>query len=116
ALERTEVEGVRELTRAEVNQLPGPVLLEFGASWGGNCQAICPRLAALLSRFPHVRPIKIEDGKGKPLGGSFRVKLWPTLVFLKDGKVLKQVARPTDAEMREGLETLGSARSGEAGA
>jgi hypothetical protein len=33
AVERTEVAGVRELTRAEVDQLPGPVLLEFGASW-----------------------------------------------------------------------------------
>jgi thioredoxin 1 len=72
-------------------------------------------LAALLARFPNVRHIKIEDGKGKPLGRSFRVKLWPTLVFLKDGKVLKQMARPTDAEMREGLESLASDQSGEPG-
>lgn len=37
-----------------------------------------------------------EDGSGRPLGRSFRVKLWPTLVFLKDGKEIERVVRPTD--------------------
>jgi thioredoxin 1 len=65
-------------------------------------------LAALLQRFPDVRHIQIEDGKGKPLGRSFRVKLWPTLVFLRDGKMIRQLVRPEAAEIEEGLEAINS--------
>jgi thioredoxin 1 len=65
-------------------------------------------LAALLERNPDVRHIEIEDGKGKPLGRSFRVKLWPTLVFLRDGKVMKQLVRPAAEEVGEGLKAIKS--------
>ncbi len=67
-----------------------------------------PQLAALLRKFPEVRHIKIEDGKGKPLGRSFRVKLWPNLVFMRDGKVVAQVARPSGDEVLKGLEAIGN--------
>lgn len=63
-------------------------------------------MAALLARHPEVRHVRIEDGKGKPLGRSFRVKLWPTLVFLRDGAVKHQVARPSPAEVAEGLAAI----------
>lgn len=95
-----------EPARAEIDSLPGPVLLEFGADWCGHCQALQPGLAALLDRFPHVRHIKVADGRGQPLGRSFGVKLWPTLVFLRDGKSLKQVSRPAIVEAEDGLELI----------
>ena len=50
--------------------------------------------------------MKVEDGKGKPLGRSFRVKLWPTFVFLRDGQPIRQAVRPGTAELREGLEAI----------
>jgi thioredoxin 1 len=65
-----------------------------------------PQLAALLARFPGVRHVKVEDGKGKPLGRSFRVKLWPTLVFLRDGRVVTLAVRPGADEVRAGLEAI----------
>ena len=86
--------------------MDGPVLLEFGATWCGHCQALAPKLALLLEGHPSVHHIKVEDGPGKPLGRSFRVTLWPTLTFLKDGRVVKQVARPGLGEVREGLEGI----------
>ena len=58
---------------------------EFGASWCPHCQAIQPCLEAMLAGYPEVEHISVEDGRGKPLGRSFGVKLWPTLVFLRDG-------------------------------
>jgi thioredoxin 1 len=98
--------GKPEPARQEVDQMPGPVLLEFGTGWCGYCQAIQGPLEALLASFPHVRHIKVEDGKGRPLGRSFGIKLWPNLVFLCDGKVSMQLARPQPEEIRQGLESI----------
>jgi thioredoxin 1 len=63
-------------------------------------------LAALLAKHPEVQYINVEDSRGKPLGRSFRVKLWPTLVFLRDGQVVKLAVRPGLAEIREGLQAI----------
>ncbi len=96
----------REPTRDEIDHTLGPVLLEFGASWCPHCQALAPKLSGLLESRPGIRHIKIEDGPGRPLGRSYRVKLWPNLVFLIDGKVVKQLARPDEDEVKQGLEAL----------
>jgi len=49
----------------------------------------------------------VEDGPGRPLGRSFRVKLWPTLVFLKDGRELARVTRPANLdELRNAMVTI----------
>src|SRR5688572_19003690 len=95
-----------ELTREQVDALPGPVVLEFGASWCGFCQDLRPRLATALDRHPGVRHIQIEDGPGKRLGRSFRVKLWPTLVFLRDGQAVQVAVRPEDDEVEAGLQAV----------
>jgi thioredoxin 1 len=99
-------ESGREPTREEIDGAEGPVLLEFGASWCPHCQALAPELAGLLREYPEVRHIKVEDGPGRPLGRSFRVKLWPNLVFLRDGRIIEQMARPRVQEVRDGLEAI----------
>jgi thioredoxin 1 len=63
-------------------------------------------LAELLGRYPGVRHIKIYDGKGQALGRSFRVKLWPNLVFMRDGKVVLQLARPSADRIPVGLRAI----------
>nr|WP_294864591.1 thioredoxin family protein [uncultured Pseudogulbenkiania sp.] len=87
-----------EPSRAEIDAMTGPVLLEFGAPWCGHCQAAQALIAAALSPHPGVCHIKIEDGRGRRLGRSFGVKLWPTLVFLRDGQEVARLIRPDDAE------------------
>lgn len=96
----------QEWTQDALSALPGPVVLEFGAAWCGHCQALAPLLAEQLQEFTGVRHIRVEDGKGKPLGRSFKVKLWPTLVFLRDGQVVKQLVRPEAAELRQALQAI----------
>lgn len=83
-----------EPARAAVDAEPGPVLLEFGAPWCGHCMAAQPAIQSLLSALAGVKHIKIEDGRGKPLGRAFRVKLWPTLVLQQSGTELARVVRP----------------------
>lgn len=90
--------------RAAIDAMPGIIALEFGTGWCGHCQAAAPLIAAALAGQPAVRHIKVEDGPGRPLGRSFRVKLWPTLLVLKNGQELARVVRPADsAEVRAAL-------------
>jgi thioredoxin 1 len=94
-------------TRAEVDELPGATILEFGTDWCGYCRGAEPWIAQSLSRIPQVRHLKIEDGPGRPLGRSFKVKLWPTLIFLRDGVEVARVVRPsTAAAVDEGVAAL----------
>ncbi|HSV61412.1 MAG TPA: thioredoxin family protein [Variovorax sp.] len=81
------------LTRAEVDAAKGTTVLEFGASWCPICQAAQPLIIEALGgrKLNH---ILVEDGPGRPLGRSFQVKLWPTLVFLHDGNEIARVVRP----------------------
>jgi thioredoxin 1 len=81
-------------TRAELDQSRGTVLVEFGASWCGICQAVQPVIAKALGEHPEVQHIKVADGSGRPLGRSFGVKLWPTLIALRDGREVGRLVRP----------------------
>jgi thioredoxin 1 len=87
-----------EPAREDVDALAGITMVEFGAPWCGHCIAAQPLLESALASHPSVRHIKIEDGRGRPLGRSFRIKLWPTLVLLRDGEELARVTRPTDGD------------------
>ena len=85
-----------EPARAEVDALRGPALIEFGTSWCGHCRAAQQPIAAALAAHPHVKHLRIEDGPGRRLGRSFGVKLWPTLVFMVDGREVERLVRPQD--------------------
>ena len=87
----------REPPRADVDALDGPTLVEFGSPWCGYCRRAQPLLASALAAHPKVRHLKIADASGRRLGRSYGVKLWPTLVFLKDGKEVERLVRPASA-------------------
>jgi thioredoxin 1 len=92
-----------------VDATPGPLLLEFGAAWCGVCRGAEPLISSAVKRHPGVRHVKIEDGPGQALGRSFGVKLWPTLVFLHDGREAARVVRPRSGqELDAAFELLGA--------
>jgi thioredoxin 1 len=86
-----------EPTRAEVDALAGATLLEFGSPFCGHCQRAQPLIEQALAAHPALRHLKIADARGRRLGRSFTVKLWPTLVFLRDGVEVARVVRPQEA-------------------
>ena len=88
----------REPAREEVDALPGATLLEFGTPWCGHCRRAQSLIAEALGAHPGVRHIKVSDASGKRLGRSFGVKLWPTLVFLRDGREAAKLVRPGGSE------------------
>ena len=84
-------------TRAEIDALQGLTLLEFGTDWCGHCRAAQSALAEVLPGHPQWIHVKVEDGPGRQLGRRYRIKLWPTLVLLRDGQEISRLVRPTQA-------------------
>ena len=96
-----------EPTRAQVDALTVPTLLEFGSPTCGHCRRAQPLIREALEAHPGVRHVKVADASGRRLGRSFRVKLWPTLVFLDNGKEVARLVRPADAaEIASALEMI----------
>ena len=87
-----------EPARADVDALPGLTVLEFGTAWCPHCIGAQPLLREALAARDDVRHLKIEDGPGRPLGRSYRIKLWPSVLLLRDGVEVARVVRPTARE------------------
>lgn len=90
------------ITLDQLNELPGNAILEFGTAWCGHCQAASSAIKEVLSEHPELPHIKIADGKGKVLGRAFKVKLWPTLIYLHNGAEVARLVRPLQSnEVRD---------------
>lgn len=86
------------ITLEDIQRHSGYIMLEFGTSWCTYCIAAQQHIGAALHNQVSVKHIKIEDGKGKRLGRNYAVKLWPTLIFLKDGVELTRIVRPSNQQ------------------
>jgi thioredoxin 1 len=96
-----------EPMRSEVEALHGVAILEFGAPWCPICQAAQANIQTVIREHPNIKHIKIEDGSGRPLGRTYRIKLWPTLVVLQNGAEVGRLVRPQDeVAIRETLSRL----------
>ncbi len=78
----------------DVQALRGLTLLEFGTDWCGHCRAAQAAVMQVLAEHPQWQHLKVEDGSGRALGRSFRVRLWPTFVLLRDGQEMARLVRP----------------------
>lgn len=76
----------------------GWVLLEFGANECSICQQKRELIDQARTQLINVNYYAIQDGKGKKLGRQFQIKLWPSLIMLKDGIEVLRCIRPENSE------------------
>ena len=87
-----------------VAAMPGLVLLDFGTDWCGHCVAARTAVDSWIGAHAGIDHRRVEDGRGRPLGRAYRVKLWPTLVLLRDGREIARAVRPRTARDLEPLD------------
>lgn len=62
------------LSRAQLDQTTGPMVIEFGTKWCAFCQGAQADIKAAMDHHPDVAHVKVEDGKGRRLGRTFDIE------------------------------------------
>ena len=82
----------------EILQSEKPVLLDFWASWCGPCRLVSPIVDEIAEERSDVKVGKVNVDEQQELAAAFKVMSIPTLVVIKDGKIINQSvgARPKE--------------------
>mgnify|MGYP004497812941 FL=1 len=83
----------------EVMNSDKPVLLDFWAPWCAPCRMVVPIIEEIAGERPDIRVGKINVDEQPELASEFSIMSIPTLVVMKNGKIVQQVsgARPKKA-------------------
>ena len=83
----------------EVMNTDKPVLLDFWAPWCAPCRMVVPIIEEIAGERPDIKVGKINVDEQPELTSKFGIMSIPTLVVMKNGKIVQQVsgARPKKA-------------------
>lgn len=76
----------------ELKSSEKPVLLDFFAEWCGPCRMVSPIVDEIANEHPEFLVAKINVDEEPELAANFGVMSIPTLVVMKDGKIINQSA------------------------
>lgn len=80
----------KENFEEEVIKSDKPVLLDFWAAWCGPCRMVSPIVEQIAEERADIKVGKINVDEQTELATAFRVMSIPTLVAVKDGKIVNQ--------------------------
>ena len=85
--------------QSEVLNSDRPVLLDFWAPWCGPCRMVVPVVEEIAEERPDIKVGKVNVDEQPELAGQFGIMSIPTLVVIKDGKIINQSmgAKPKEA-------------------
>jgi thioredoxin 1 len=84
----------------------GVVLVDFWAPWCGPCKNLMPVLEEMSGKFPQVKFLKVNADESQAIAEQFGVSALPTLVVLKDGRVVsKNTGAPGRTQLRDFIES-----------
>ncbi|NLJ15678.1 MAG: thioredoxin [Clostridiales bacterium] len=89
----------KENFESEVLKSDKPVLLDFWAAWCGPCRMVSPVVDEIADEEKSIKVGKVNVDEQPELASQFRVMSIPTLVVIKDGKVVETSvgAKPKNA-------------------
>ena len=102
------VEITAENFDAEVAKYPGVVLIDFWATWCGPCKMIAPVIEELTKDYSgRAKICKVNVDDNAQLSARFSISSIPTLLLLKNGKVMIQtVGIISKAEIQKRIDSL----------
>lgn len=80
----------KENFEQEVIKSDKPVLIDFWAEWCGPCRMVGPIVEQIAEERPDLKVGKINVDEERELAGQFQVMSIPTLMAVKDGKIINQ--------------------------
>ena len=100
----TEMNITKENFEAEVMNSDRPVLIDFWAPWCGPCRMLSPTIAEIAEEYgDKVKVCKVNVDEQGELASTFGVMSIPTLVVIKEGKVVNSVTGVRPKEQIVGM-------------
>ncbi len=84
------IELTQENYQKEVIESDKPVLIDFFATWCGPCKMVSPVVDEIANEHPEIKVCKLDVDKNMDLARTFQVMSVPTLVAMKDGKMINK--------------------------
>ena len=85
------IELTQENYQKEVIESDKPVLIDFFDTWCGPCKMVSPVVDQIANERPDIKVCKLDVDKNLDLARTFQVMSVPTLVAMKNGKMINKI-------------------------
>ena len=80
------------------------VVVDFYATWCGPCRVVAPMMEKLSQEYNDVVFLKVDVDSAPQLAAIYGITSMPTIVYIKNGRMLAKVIGANLAAIKEGIE------------